>query len=204
MQACPAIRTGSRSGFTLIELLVAMAAALVLAGVAGALLFGILRTLDVQARWRAQALPAGAAVEALAADLAGAAAPWGATSPVFRLEPSPAAGAPWSLRVLTASPDGRGAYALQDVAYAAGAGSGLVRVARAFRDGLGAPRTDRWEQADAVRIEVFDGQAWTDAWPAARAAGLPRAARITLPAAPAGGTEVLIPAGCPIERPPGR
>ncbi len=78
----------SRNGLTLIELLVAMGIAVLLAAVVFAIYAGVLRTLDSQSRWRAQAYPASVALDALSLDLASAVIPWGITNAPFVLSPS--------------------------------------------------------------------------------------------------------------------
>jgi prepilin-type N-terminal cleavage/methylation domain-containing protein len=78
----------SRHGLTLIELLVAMGIAVLLAAVVFAIYAGVLRTLDSQSRWRADAYPSAAALDALTLDLASAVIPWGITNAPFVLTPS--------------------------------------------------------------------------------------------------------------------
>ncbi len=78
----------SRHALTLIELLVAMGIAVLLAGVVFAVYTGTLGTLDSQARWRARAYPAAAALDVLSLDLASAVIPWGITNSPFVLTPA--------------------------------------------------------------------------------------------------------------------
>ncbi|MFA7335120.1 MAG: hypothetical protein WC130_12635 [Kiritimatiellia bacterium] len=210
------LRSREIGGLTLIELLVAMGIAVLLAAVVFAIYAGVLRALDSQNRWRAQAYPAASALDALTLDLACAVAPWGITNASFVLSPSPAGGI--KLHFFTAAPQGTNAraYALREMDYAlaasktAGAG-GLVRAWSAFRinDPAGvASNRETWESVRAIRLEVFDGQRWTNAWGGGTNALLPQAARVTLAvgdeSAGRRSAEVLIPAGRRIAPPKNR
>lgn len=210
----------SRHAFTLIELLVAMGIAVLLAAVVFAVYAGVLRTLDSQSRWRAQAYPAAAALDALTLDLSCAVAPWGITNASFTLSPSPDGADGIKLHFFAAAPmsaaRGVRAYAIREVNYAlaasktAGAG-GLIRAWSAFRinDPAGvASNRDIWESVRAIRLEVFDGKRWTNTWGGGTNVLLPQAARVMLTVGdePAGRrtAEVLIPAGRRIAAPKSR
>ncbi len=197
-------------GLTLVELMVAMAIALLMAAVVASLYAAVLRASDARMRRLERAEPVQSALEALASDLAGAAAPWGATNPALTLAPCDDAGL--ELTLTTAEPipgDSRG-YALRAIRYRfTEAPPTVTRAAGDYPNGLhgSAPRTDVWERAGPVRVELLRGTEWTNAWGAQAGRELPRAARLSVgpfePGRnPTAWSEVLIPAGHAIQRAP--
>ena len=224
----------SRHALTLIELLVAMGIAVLLAAVVFAIYAGVLRTLDSQSRWRAQAYPASAALDALTLDLASAVIPWGITNAPFVLTPSLDGADGIKLHFFTAmpmsaashnatqaldesrSPPAIRAYAIREMDYALSSSrsagtNGLIRTWTAFRidDPAGvASNRDIWESVRAIRLEVFDGTRWTNTWGGGTNVLLPRAARVMLTVGDESisrrTSEVLIPAGQHIAVPKSR
>lgn len=223
----------SRHGLTLIELLVAMGVAVLLAAVVFAIYAGVLRTLDSQGRWRAQAYPASAALDVLSRDLANAVIPWGITNAPFVLTPSLDGAGGIKLHFFAAMPMSalprdaaqvypaeRGAsiraYAIREVNYILSASNaagtnGLIRAWAAFRmDEAGGvvSNGDIWKSVRAIRLEVFDGKNWTNTWGGGTNTSLPQAARVMLAVGDESisrrTSEVLIPAGHRIPAPPSR
>lgn len=225
----------AQHALTLIELLVAMGIAVLLAAVVFAIYAGALRTLDSQTRWRADAYPSAAALDALALDLSSAVVPWGITNPPFVLAPSPDGGDGIRLHLFSAKPmsaapriaaqtqdmsvAGREAraYAIQEIYYSLSASNaagtnGLIRTWAAFRTGAAdgvASNGDIWQSVRAIRLEVFNGKSWTNAWGGGTNAFLPQAARVMLTVGDESvnrriASEVLIPAGRRIAPPKSR
>ncbi|MDP2991548.1 MAG: prepilin-type N-terminal cleavage/methylation domain-containing protein [Kiritimatiellota bacterium] len=218
----------SRHALTLIELLVAMGIAVLLAAVVFAIYAGVLRTLDSQSRWRSTAYPASTALDALTLDLSSAVIPWGITNSPFVLTPSLDGADGIKLHFFTAMPMSAAprnvrAYAIREMNYAlsvsnaAGtngaqrATGGLIRAWAAFRidDSAGiASNRDIWGSVRAIRLEVFDGKCWTNAWGGGTNANLPQAARVMLTVGDESVSrrtaEVLIPAGQRIAAPKSR
>ena len=219
----------SRHALTLIELLVAMGIAVLLAAVVFAIYAGALRTLDSQGRWRAAAYPSAAALDALTLDLSSAVVPWGITNPPFTLAPAPQGAGGARLHFFASMPvsavttgatqalDLSRAYAVREIYYTLPAfdvagTNGLFRTWAAFRTGAAsgiASNEEAWKGVRMLRLEVFDGKQWTNAWGGGTNTTLPQAARVMLSAGDESAgrqvaAEVLIPAGRRIAAPESR
>lgn len=176
---------------TLLEILTAMAVAIVAVGILLALYGGIRRTMSSQAEWRSFGMPAGAAVDRIAADIACAFDPGLPGADAFVLRPASTADLGEGMGELcffsTLPAPGRAPDKIHDaiaVRYyieQAQGGSAIVReMSRLFGE-AGSEISERLSPpVRGFSAMALGDSGWTNCWSASERECLPRAMRIAL------------------------
>ena len=198
-------------GMTLIELLLAISIAVLLVGVVFLVYRTILNTTRSQSLWRSSLSPAVAALDVLNRDLTCSLIPLGLTNTPFVLDPETNGRTATRLcfaTTETASSNNWEYYDIVEVQYLLRSTFGtdkysLIRQCRLFRTQSNDPYSPEEELVGNVqqfRVDLFDGNEWTNRWGTESADGIPRAARIRISIMHEAGTQILesealIPAG---------